>query len=50
MGPHASYVKKIRSRVGPQCILLPGVRALIINDRDEVLLQHRTDLDCWGRP
>jgi len=31
--------------------LLPGVRAIILNDRgDEVLLQRRTDLDCWGLP
>jgi len=47
MGP---YLEGIRSRVGPQCILLPGVRAIILNDRDEVLLQRRTDLDCWGLP
>jgi len=47
MGP---YLESIRSRVGPQCILLPGVRAIILNDREEVLLQRRTDLDCWGLP
>lgn len=47
MGP---YLESIRSRLGPQCILLPGVRAIILNDRDEVLLQRRTDLACWGLP
>lgn len=47
MGP---YLEGIRSRLGPQCILLPGVRAIILNDRKEVLLQRRTDLDCWGLP
>ena len=47
MGP---YVKFLRSRVGSACILLPGVRAIILSDRDEVLLQRRTDLDCWGLP
>jgi len=47
MGP---YLQSIRSRVGPQCILLPGVRAIILNDRGEVLLQRRRDMDCWGLP
>jgi len=47
MGP---YLEGIRSRLGQQCILLPGVRAIILNDRDEVLLQRRTDLACWGLP
>jgi ADP-ribose pyrophosphatase YjhB (NUDIX family) len=47
MGP---YLESIRSRVGAQCILLPGVRAIILNDRGEVLLQRRTDLKCWGLP
>ena len=47
MGP---YLESIRSRLGSQCILLPGVRAIILNDREEVLLQRRTDLDCWGLP
>ncbi len=47
MGP---YLQSIRSRVGSQCLLLPGVRAIIVNDQGEVLLQKRTDLDCWGLP
>ena len=47
MGP---YLKTIREHIGSQCILLPGVRAIILNDRDEVLLQRRTDLNCWGLP
>ena len=47
MGP---YLASIRSRLGSQCILLPGVRAIILNDREEVLLQRRTDMACWGLP
>jgi len=47
MGP---YLESIRSRVGQQCILLPGVRAIILSDRQEVLLQRRTDIACWGLP
>lgn len=47
MGP---YLDSIRSRLGHQCILLPGVRAIILNGRGEVLLQRRTDMACWGLP
>jgi ADP-ribose pyrophosphatase YjhB (NUDIX family) len=45
-----SYVEGIRSKVGSRCILLPGVRAIILKDREEVLLQRRTDLGRWGLP
>lgn len=47
MGP---YLSNLRSHLGPQCILVPGVRAVILNNRREVLLQRRKDLDCWGLP
>ena len=47
MGP---YLQDMRSCLGSQCILLPGVRAIILNDQGEVLLQHRTDINCWGLP
>ncbi len=47
MGP---YLKSIRSCLGSRCILLPGVRALILNHRDEILLQHRNDVEQWGLP
>ena len=47
MGP---YLQSLRSRVGSQPILLPGVRAIILNERGEVLLQRRTDMDLWGLP
>lgn len=47
MGP---YLERMRSGVGSECILLPGVRAIILNDREEILLQRRTDIGCWGLP
>lgn len=47
MGP---YLQSLRSRVGPQPILLPGVRAIILNEREEVLLQRRTDMALCGLP
>lgn len=47
MGP---YLESLRSRLGSQRILLPGVRAIVLNDLGEVLLQRRTDMACWGLP
>lgn len=45
-----SYTTMIRSLVGSRCIFVPGVRALIINDSGDVLLQRRSDSGCWGLP
>ena len=47
MGP---YLESLRARVGSQRILLPGVRAIILNDQEDVLLQRRTDMPLWGLP
>jgi len=47
MGP---YVEGLRSRVGSRCLLLPGVRAILVDERGDVLLQLRTDLGRWGLP
>lgn len=46
----SSYLQTIRKLVGSRCIFLPGVRAIIINEAGEVLLQRRTDTDHWGLP
>ena len=44
------YVKTIRNYVGSRCIFVPGVRAIILNKANEVLLQRRTDMKLWGLP
>jgi len=44
------YLKKMRKGVGSQCIHLPGVRAIILNEAGDVLLQRRTDMPLWGLP
>lgn len=44
------YLKNIRKLVGSGCIYLPGVRAIILNEAGEVLLQRRTDMPLWGLP
>lgn len=43
------YVRDLRKLVGTRPLILPGAVVLIINERDEVLLQHRTDGN-WGLP
>lgn len=45
-----SYVTTLRERLGHECIHLPGVRAIILDDRARVLLQRRIDMDLWGLP
>lgn len=36
--------------VGAQRIFVPGVRAVIVNQPSEILLQRRTDSSLWGLP
>lgn len=45
-----SYVTTLRKHLGSERIHLPGVRAIILNDFGEVLLQRRTDMNLWGLP
>ncbi|MGC9455067.1 MAG: NUDIX hydrolase [Phycisphaerae bacterium] len=44
------YLQMMRELVGKQCILMPGVRALVLDDDGKVLLQKRTDVARWGLP
>lgn len=43
------YVRDLRKLVGTRPLILPGAVVLILNEQDEVLLQHRTD-GAWGLP
>ncbi len=44
------YIKKLREKVGNQKLILPGVRAVILNEKGEILLQQRGDFKKWGLP
>jgi 8-oxo-dGTP pyrophosphatase MutT (NUDIX family) len=44
------YIQGLRTLIGHQKILVPGVRAVILNDQGEVLLQQRGDFGTWGLP
>ena len=44
------YIKTMRPLIGSRPMLLPGVRALLFNQRGEILLQRRTDMPRWCLP
>lgn len=44
------YLHVMRELVGTRRILLPGVRAIVVDADGEVLLQRRADVELWGLP
>ena len=48
--PISEYLKNLRAKIGHDVLLTPGVAAVIVNDRGEVLLQRRSDDGRWGLP
>jgi len=48
--PISAYIKNIRAKIGNELLLVPGVTAVVINERDDVLLQLRRDTDTWAPP
>ncbi|WP_246941986.1 NUDIX hydrolase [Bacillus pinisoli] len=44
-----NYVKELRKLVGHRPLILPGSVVLIMNNENQLLLQHRTD-GSWGLP
>ncbi len=48
--PISAYVRNIRAKIGHDLLLLPGVTAVVVNERDEVLLQLRRDTKTWAPP
>ena len=45
-----SYISSIRAKVGKERIFNPGVRAIILNQNGDVLLQLRIDTGYWCLP
>ncbi len=48
--PISEYIRIIRGKIGNDLLLLPGVTAVVINERDEILLQLRRDTKTWAPP
>lgn len=45
-----SYIMDLRKKVGHDPILTAGVGLFVFNDKNEVLMQLRTDYNQWGFP
>ena len=45
-----NYIQWIREQVGHEPIFLNFAAAFILNERGEVLLQKRSDMQAWGLP
>lgn len=48
--PISQYVRSIRAKIGKDLLILAGSSAVVINDRNEVLLQLRSDVPIWTLP
>ncbi len=48
--PISDYIKNLRAKIGQDLLLVPGVTAVVINQRGEVLLQLRRDTGTWAPP
>ena len=44
------YLTSIRKVLGNTEISVPGTRAVLINSRNEILLEERADFKLWGLP
>lgn len=44
------YVSELRKRIGSQPIITVGATILVINEKKEILMQHRSDTLDWGLP
>ena len=43
-----NYVRMIREKVGHDLIFLNGASGIVLNDRNQILLQLRSDINRWG--
>ena len=46
----AEYVKEIRELIGNRPIILVGSTIVVMNEKKEILFQHRSDTKEWGLP
>jgi ADP-ribose pyrophosphatase YjhB (NUDIX family) len=45
-----SYVSELRDLIGHRPLILVGSVVIIINDKNQILLQRRVDRNKWGLP
>lgn len=47
-GYSLAYIQELRKIIGSRPIILTGVNIIVFNERNEILLQRRTDTGDWG--
>lgn len=45
--PISDYMRDLRAKVGNDLVMMPGAGGVVINDKNEVLLQLRSDTQTW---
>lgn len=48
--PNTNYIPTLRQKIGHDLLMSPGASGIVINDKNEILLQLRSDLNIWGLP
>lgn len=43
-----SYISELRKLVGHQPIINAGATVIVLNEKNEILLNLRTDTNTWG--
>lgn len=46
----AEYTKEIRGLIGKRPLILVGSTIFVMNEKKEILFQHRSDTEEWGLP
>lgn len=46
----SNYVMNIRKKIGHDPLMICGASTIVLNEKDEVLMQRRTDDGTWGYP
>lgn len=44
------YIKELRKLVGSRPIIMAGANVIVVDSKSRILLQLRTDNNCWGLP
>lgn len=44
------YIQDLREKVGHEPLILNFAGAILVNERNEILLQKRSDFNSWGLP
>jgi 8-oxo-dGTP pyrophosphatase MutT (NUDIX family) len=48
--PTPHFLVQLREKIGHDLLLLPGVCGLVFNDKEQILLQRRSDTGRWAVP